>query len=236
MTGVPSEERGRFASRLGVVVGLTAEARLLSGSGCAVAVGGGTPVGARRMAQRLVDDGATALISFGLAGGLEPALAAGTLVVPDAVLSQGKRFDCDVSLRAPLTGASIRSLLAADAVVATAADKRRLWQESGAAAVDLESGAVAEIATAAGIPFAVLRAICDPAARDLPSAAVDALDQNGRIAPLKMARILLRDPLQILALIRLAQDAARARRALVGGAESLRRLAARDPDLGRLGP
>ena len=215
---------------------MTAEARLLSGSGHAVAVGGGTAVGARRMAQSLVEDGATGLISFGLAGGLDPGLPAGTLIVPHAVLCQSRLLDCDEALRSPLAGENIPCLLAADAVVASAADKLRLWRTTGAGAVDLESGAVAEVATAAGLPFAVLRAICDPAARDLPSAAVEALDEKGRIAPMKMAGILARHPLQILALIALALDAARARRSLVSGAESLRRLAARDADLGGLNP
>ena len=217
---------GVLASRLGIVVGMTSEARLLHDTGCAVGIGGGSPVGARRMAQRLVDDGVTALISFGLAGGLDPALSAGTLFVPRAVLSQGRLFDCDGGLSAPLPGHSIACVLGADAVVASADEKLRLWRETGAGAVDLESGAVAEVAAAAGIPFAVLRAVCDPAARDLPSAAIEALDRQGRIAPMKMASILARHPMQVFALIALGRYAARARRALVGGAESLGRLAA----------
>ena len=219
------------AHRIGIVVGMTAEARLVGRTGCAVAVGGGLPLGARRMAQRLVDDGAIALISFGLAGGLDPALAPGTLLAPHAVLSQGRMIGCDEGLRSRLSGESIPCVLAGDAVVASAPEKRRLWQETGAGAVDLESGAVAEVATAAALPFAVLRAICDPAGRDLPSAATGALDEQGRIAPLKMAGILARDPRQILGLVTLGQDVARARRALVGGAESLGRLAAGHPDL-----
>jgi adenosylhomocysteine nucleosidase len=222
-------------SRLGIVVGMTAEARLVRGTGCAVVVGGGTPVGARRMAQRLVDDGASALISFGLAGGLDPCLTAGMLLVPRAVLSQGRLFDCDERLRAALAGEGIACLLAADVAVASAAEKLRLWRTTGAAAVDLESGAVAEVAAAAALPFAVLRAVCDPAGRDLPSAAVEALDDQGRILAVKMAGILARHPLQMLSLIALGRDAALARRSLVGGAEGLRRLAARDADLGGLG-
>ena len=123
-------------------------------------------------------------------------------------------------------------MLAADAVIASAADKRRLWRTTGAAAVDLESGAVAEVAAAAGIPFAVLRAVCDPAARELPTVAVEALDHQGRIAPMRMAGILARHPLQLFGLITLARDAARARRALVRGAESLGRLASGHTNLG----
>jgi adenosylhomocysteine nucleosidase len=213
---------------------MASEARILGDAGCAVAVGGGTPMGARRMAQRLVDDGAAALISFGLAGGLDPALAPGTLLVPHAVLSQDERFPCDEGLSAALGGERIACLLAGHEVVATAAEKARLWHETGAAAVDLESGAVAEVAVASGLPFAVLRAICDPATRSLPSAAVEALDDQGRIAPLKMAGILARHPGQFIDLVALGLDAARARKALVGGAESLRRLAARDTDPGGL--
>jgi adenosylhomocysteine nucleosidase len=227
---------GVIASRLGIVVGMTSEARILAGAGCAVAVGGGSPEGARRMAQRLVDDGATALISFGLAGGLDPALVAGTLLAPQGVLSQGRLFPCDAELCGALAGESIPCLLAGETVVDRAADKLRLGQETGAGAVDLESGAVAEVASATGIPFAVLRAICDPAARDLPRAAVEGLDEQGRIALMKMAGILARHPWQILGLVALGRDAARARRALVRGAESLGRLAARNTDLGRLSP
>ena len=184
------------------------------------------------MAEKLVEDGATILISFGLAGGLDPALPAGALLAPLTVLWQGRTYPCDEAMRASLLGESVTCHLGGDMVIATSADKLRIWRETGASSVDMESGPVAEVAAAAGLRFAVLRAICDPATRDLPSAAVEALDEQGRIAPLKMVGILARHPLQILGLIALGRDAARARSALVGGAESLGRLAARDANLG----
>ncbi|MCB8880277.1 hypothetical protein ACELLULO517_08540 [Acidisoma cellulosilytica] len=220
-------------SGLGIIVGMVAEARIAQRAGCAVAIGGGMPQGARKMAERLVADGATALISFGLAGGLDPALAAGVAVVPCRVLHQGQVYDCDPALsRVLLTvGQQVDFLLAGDGVVGLAADKDRLWRQTGAAAIDLESGAVAEVAAARGLPFAVLRAVCDPASRDLPSAAIEALDEAGRIAPMKMAGILARHPQQILGLIALGRDAARGRRTLIRGAESLRGLAAGNANL-----
>jgi adenosylhomocysteine nucleosidase len=224
------------ARRIGIVVGLTAEARIARTSGCPVAVGGGSPLGARRMALRLVEDGARALISFGLAGGLDPALAPGALLLPRAVLSQDSEFPCDEGLCSALEGERIPRLLAGHTIVATAAEKQRLWRETGAGAVDLESGAVAEVAAAHGLPHAVLRAVCDPATRDLPTAAVLALNEQGRIAPIKMAGILAHHPAQVIGLIALGLDAARARKALVRGAESLGRLAARDAHLGCFGP
>jgi adenosylhomocysteine nucleosidase len=222
------------ASRIGLIVGMASEARLARAAtraGCLIAIGGGLPAGARVAAMRLVDEGATMLISFGLAGGLDPALAPGALVVPAAILAGGGSYVCDSGLVADLAGSPVRLMLGGDAIVATAAEKARLWRETGAAAVDLESGPVAEVAAAQGLPFAVLRAVCDPATRDLPSAAVEALDERGKVAPMKMAGILARHPRQIIGLIALGRDAARARKALVGGAENLGRLAARDAHL-----
>lgn len=221
--------------KIGIIVGLAAEARIAQRAGWAVAVGGGLPKGARRMAERLIEDGATALISFGLAGGLDPRLQAGALVVPRVVLVGDGSFVCDADLRRMLEECAtpVESLFAGEAVVARATDKARLARDYGAAAVDLESGVVAEVAEAAGVPFACLRAICDPAARDLPRAAVEALDERGRVRPMKMAGILARHPQDILGLIALGRDAARARRSLIRGAERLGRLAAGDADLGR---
>jgi adenosylhomocysteine nucleosidase len=213
---------------------MVAEARIAQRAGCAVAIGGGTPQGARKMAEHLANDGADALISFGLAGGLDPTLDAGAALIPRRVLHQGTIYDCDPALSRVLAraGLAVDMLFAGDAVVGSVADKSRLWAETKAAAVDLESGAVAEVAAARGLPFAVLRAICDPARRNLPSAAIDALDETGRVAPMKMAGILARHPQQIFGLIALGRDAARGRKALIRGAESLRGLAAGDANLG----
>ncbi|HTI02114.1 MAG TPA: hypothetical protein VL752_14290 [Acidisoma sp.] len=213
---------------------MISEARIAQRAGWAVAVGGGLPMGARRMAERLVEDGATALISFGLAGGLDPSIEAGALILPRAVLMQNRSFVCDPALFQDLEqeASPVDRVLAGEAVVARASEKASLWQQHGAAAVDLESGVVAEVAAARGVPFAVLRAICDPAWRDLPRAAVEALDETGRVRPMKMAGILARHPLDILGLIALGRDAARARRSLIRGAERLGRLAPRHADLG----
>ncbi|MGD0108383.1 MAG: hypothetical protein ABSC06_30745, partial [Rhodopila sp.] len=67
---------------LGFVVGLTAEARIAKRFGYPVLAGGGRPEGADAAANRLVKQGANALVSFGFAGGLDPALRAGAVVIP----------------------------------------------------------------------------------------------------------------------------------------------------------
>ena len=70
------------AQIIGFITGLTAEARIAARCGGLLRAGGGTPAGAERAARQLVAEGAGALVSFGLAGGLDPALRPGALVVP----------------------------------------------------------------------------------------------------------------------------------------------------------
>src|SRR4051812_43391485 len=156
---------GVACARIGIVVGLAAEARIARRLDRSVAIGGGMVAGAESAVRRLIDEGADALISLGLAGGLEPALRPGALIVPSAVIADDKRYPADPTLMQWLGGSTSHLILGADAVVASAAEKRRLRERTSAAAVDLESGAVARAAAMHGLPFAVLRAICDPAER-----------------------------------------------------------------------
>ncbi len=207
---------------LGIIVGMAAEARLARRLG-EVAIGGGTPAGAEAAAERLVAHGATALLSFGLAGGLDPHLRPGSIVVPVAVLERNRRMFTSEELCRALGGTTASLLLAADAVVADARTKRQISSRTGASAVDLESGAVARVAQRHRLPFAVLRAVCDPAQRTLPPAALAALDAGGGIRFTRVLRSVMARPWQIPALLRLAFDAALARRALMRAALGLRR-------------
>ena len=53
-------------------------------------------------------------------------------------------------------GAPGGTLLAGTAVVTATAEKARLFEQTGAIAIDLESGAVARVAARHGVPFAAL--------------------------------------------------------------------------------
>ncbi len=207
------------------MVGLHAEARLAQRLGVPVMIGGGTAAGAEAAAHRAVAAGATALVSFGLAGGLDPSLRPGELVVPVAVLCDGVLRTADPALMEWLGGATPHRLLAVETIAADADSKRRLWQATGAAACDLESSGVARVASAHGMPFAVLRAICDPAERDLPPAALAALDARGAIGLARVAGSVAARPGQVPALLRLVADAAAARRALARRVATIRRSA-----------
>jgi len=197
---------------IGIVTGLTAEARLAAPLGTARA-GGGLPPGAAAMARALIAEGATALISFGLAGGLNPALPPGTLIIADEVITGTSRFRADPALTRALGGPAHR-LYAAEDLVITAQDKAVLHARTGADAVDLESGEVAAAAAAHALPFAVLRCICDPATATLPQAALIALNAAGAITLHRVIASVLRNPLQLPALLRLGRDAGAAKAAL----------------------
>ncbi|EWY38739.1 hopanoid-associated phosphorylase [Skermanella stibiiresistens SB22] len=187
-----------------IVVGMEMEARIACGSGMPVSLLAG--------AAGLLAEGASGLISFGIAGGLAPGLLAGTLVVAsEVVLTDGTRLparpvECREAIIAPIA--------AAPAIVWRVADKRALHRGTGAAAVDLESGEVARLCAEAGVPFAVIRAIADPAGRELPPAALIGMGADGRVDLPAVIRSVARRPSQIPALIGVGLDTRRALRTL----------------------
>jgi adenosylhomocysteine nucleosidase len=172
-------------------------------------------VGAEAAARRLVADGAVGLLSFGLCGGLDPVLRPGTLLVPEAVLDGTTRHAVSPDIAARFGGPTPHLLLGASQVAATATEKRWLRETTGADAVDLESGAVARVAAETGLPFAVLRAVCDPVERDLPPAALVALDSKGAIGLVRILASLAARPAQLPALLALARQATAGRASLL---------------------
>jgi adenosylhomocysteine nucleosidase len=196
----------------GIITGLTAEARLAAPLGQARA-GGGTPRGATLAAEYLVAQGATSLISFGVAGGLNPALPPGTIVIPAHILTASRTYTTDPALTARLGGPR-HLLYAGTEIIVTCSEKHQLHTETGADAIDLESASVAAVAAKYSLPFAAIRAILDPASETLPPAALASLDAAGAIAIGRVLASLLRHPGQLPNLISLARHAAIARSAL----------------------
>ncbi|HLB80849.1 MAG TPA: hypothetical protein VJJ77_10120 [Dongiaceae bacterium] len=212
-------------SRLGIVTGLAAEAawaRRAVGPAALVACAGGDAARARAAARGLLEAGAGALLSFGLAGGLDPAQPSGRLVLAETVIDagSGRRFATDAPWRDRLAAAArgadavLAALAGSNDPVLSIAAKRALFAATGAAAVDMESHAVAAAAAAAGVPFLALRAIADPAGRAVPAAALAGLDAEGRVQARAVLAELLRAPGLIPAFAALALDAVRARAAL----------------------
>ena len=138
---------------------------------------------AARLAERAVSWRARDLvISAGVCGALAPALSVGALVVPTVVLGpDGGRWP---TARVPGLAAN-GALLTVGDVVESAAQKARLWMESGALAVDMESAAILAWARERGTPAAVVRAVADDAERGIPAALAAAVRDDGRVRPLR---------------------------------------------------
>jgi nucleoside phosphorylase len=73
---------------LGVVTGLKSEAKLLEGLKLACVSTGGRADEARGKIERLIAEGATGLVSFGIAGALSPDLKKGDLVIAEVVAGE----------------------------------------------------------------------------------------------------------------------------------------------------
>jgi adenosylhomocysteine nucleosidase len=205
---------------IGVVTGLRAEAQSLPpAAGLRIVCSGSNPQQARRLAVELIDRGARALLSFGLAGGLSPAVRPGDLLLPEAVvLPTGARLPTDrewcARLAARLSAVGLQvhrgALAGSDHLLATIAAKQELHAATGALAVDMESHAVAETAARAGLPFLVIRAVADPFDQTLPCAARAAIGPDGGVRLAEVARALLERPGELPALLRLGRQSGRA--------------------------
>ena len=164
------------------------------------------------------------VISFGVAGGLDPSLKSGDIVVATEVLAGDTRWLAGSALNEELIASAalkrrriVRGGLAGvERVIAARACKAALRSETGAAAVDMESHIAAAYAEAADLPFAALRVISDPAGRALPAAAMAAIKPNGDIDLARVLRGLARNPATLRALVSTGIDFNRALRSLRG--------------------
>jgi adenosylhomocysteine nucleosidase len=113
------------------------------------------------------------VISAGLAGGLDPTVKLGDIVMPDAILGEdGRRLSIDLQIsaeqRTAMPGVHVGPLLTIDRVALKAAEKRQLGEQFGALAVDMEALGVAETCGAAKQRFLSVRVITDTVDDDLP--------------------------------------------------------------------
>lgn len=171
--------------------------------------------------RRLVLAGATRVLCLGVCGGLSPALQPGSLVVPQTILDAagGQPLHPDPTLRQTICatlgpGTHAGPLLTAADPPLDHRQKLAVFTISRAAAVDMESAAAGTAAQALGIPWAVLRAVCDPADRDVPAETLVFLDSAGNTQPRAIAWALLRKPWLVVDLIRLGRDFGAATQAL----------------------
>src|ERR1700733_14377745 len=207
-----------------IVTGMAQEARIAAGPGMTVICSSSDPQQLRALLTVFDPSTIRGVISFGIAGGLDPTLRSGDVVVATEVLSGDTRWLAGLTLNEELTAnvalgrrRVVRGGLAGvEQMVVAQSRKAALRSETGAAAVDMESHIAAAYAAEAGLPFAALRVISDPASRALPALAMAAIKPNGDIDLRKVLRGVARNPLTLRALVSTGIDFNRALRSLRG--------------------
>ena len=184
-----------------VAVGLEFEARLARAAGaenvcCAPGI---------RMTDALaaaIGPGCAGVLSFGIAGGLDPKLRAGAAIVASSVTGRGRTIATDAHWTQILLNSHPRAvhapLLGVDAPVTEPSDKRDLFHQTGAAALDMESHIAGSIAASHGLPFAAFRVVADAAHRTVPRAALHGMRADGSLDALAVMRAMLRAGLRRL--------------------------------------
>ena len=148
------------------------------------------------------------VLTCGFAGGLNPDLKLGDVVFETT----------DENLRSKLlaVGAKLARIFCANRIATTIAEKKKLRDETGADAVEMESAAIHVICHERGIPCATIRVISDTANEDLP------LDFNALAKPDKnldfgkLAWAIAKSPGKVGALMELQKKTSFAAKQLAG--------------------
>lgn len=208
------------ATNVLIVSGLKREAAIVDGPGC-LAICGDGPTLRTRLAD-LSHSPIHLVVSWGICGGLDPALEPGDVLLGTEVVSADERIPTDQALTASFARRlidarkrlAVERVVGVDAPVLSARAKAELRRASGAAAVDMESLTAGRFALERRTPFVILRAVADPAGRDLPPLVAGAVDSEGRVRAAAILRQLIRSPGQLAGLVAAASDSKAAFKAL----------------------
>ena len=179
---------------------------------------GSDPHRLRSRLSLLDPTGLRAVISFGIAGGLDPSLQPGDVVVATAVMADERAWKVPAAVvsamsdRVRASGIEVAQgpLVGVDEPILLPDTKAAMRRETDAIAVDMESHIGAAYAADNNLPFAAIRVISDPAIRALPQIAKKALKPDGRVDFGAVLTGLARAPSEISTLIRAGGDAGRA--------------------------
>ncbi|QCE35607.1 hypothetical protein FAI40_09880 [Acetobacteraceae bacterium] len=200
---------------MGIVTGLKAEADLARHffPNAMIAMSNSTHQGAIQAVDYLKEKGVTQLLSFGCAGALASELKVGDILLPTTIIVDGENVGVSLSFPSAIIEKkklSKEPLLAVTGIISRKEMKKKLFDETGAFSVDMESGAVAT----SGLPFFVLRVVCDESSEDLPPVALLPFGKGGKIPWHLIFLSLIKHPIQIPSLILLAKNGFVARSAM----------------------
>ncbi len=222
------------ANFIGIVCGLASEVhcipRTIDSSSVRIQVSGANASRAYDLSNKLIDQGASGLLSFGLSGALSPNTETGSLLIGESIIlpsleavPSSQDWLSRLKQAADIAGLSLAtvSLYGSDTLIGAPEEKASLFKKTKAVAVDMESAGVARAASEASLPFAALRAIADPANRSIPVSAARVVRPDGGIRPIAALSALLKRPSDLGTFVRLGQDSQKGLASLRRGADKL---------------
>ena len=184
---------------------------------------------ARSAATDLIDLGVTSLVSFGIAGALDPDLKSGDLIFPEIVQTGKIPLEGEESpgypvslewrnrveaLLSPNLTVVNKPLTTSSGVLTTAKAKLEFGAVTGACAYDMESAAIAEVAAKHEVPFIAIRAITNPVDFSPPPELLNAIQPEGSIKTLHLLSLLYHRSVDVSTLLHLGKEIREARRTL----------------------
>jgi adenosylhomocysteine nucleosidase len=156
------------------------------------------PAASRAAALEAAGAGAGGLVSWGLAGGLAPGAATGSVIISadcrnpaGSDLKGSGEWVEEVTAILPKTlSVQVGPLLSSDEVLRDPAAKAAAWRSSHAMAVDTETFAMATVAQAYGLPWIAVRVVADCATDTLPLGVEGCVDKAGRTRVSGVLRLL----------------------------------------------
>jgi adenosylhomocysteine nucleosidase len=183
----------------------------------------------KKAAQQLLSLGVELLISWGSAAGLSPDLSGGDLILPHLVKSPTGTFTAHDSFYKLLLSEIPKDLpfhqgpiCQTEEILDSIDSKTKLFSTTRCLAADMESAALAELASYKHIPFAVVRAISDPANLKLPKALLQTLMIGSEFNTWKFLKKAILFPNEWFLILKLAKNFQKARKTLNIGAASLK--------------
>lgn len=185
------------------------------------------PDNASHAAQLLIDAEVDALMSWGVAGALDPGLVSGDTVLPVQVCDGERQvYPVSQAWHAALKSRLENPRVYAEGTLLSTRDvqhnrqlKSDLHRATQALAVDMESAAVARVAHGANKPFAVVRTIFDTASMRIPASSTNATDQYGHVSVPKLITGLISKPAEMLQYPQMIASFVKAKRGLQRVAE-----------------
>ncbi len=153
------------------------------------------------------------VITAGLAGALSPELDTGDIVIDSTSTNASAlaQFMDNMSGRRRVFVGPIHT---SRHVVSTPEDKKKLYTESQALAVDMENSYTRDFALRRKIPWLGIRAISDNAFESIPAEVMRFIDTAGNVKPWELTMGLARHPGLIPAVVRLGKHTQTATRQL----------------------